>query len=89
MRKSQQHGNRYLAGLVMAFALIFFALGTFGPAHRSPYYLLIVPLTALVVFALGWRAWSSSERSTTYSATALFLLLAVLAFSHLLPRAHG
>ena len=89
MRRSQRQGNRYLASLVMAFALIFFALGTLGPAHRSPYYLLIVPLTALVVFALGWRAWSSSERSTTYSAIALFLLMAVLGFSHLLPRAHG
>ena len=89
MRRSQHLGNRYLAGLVMIFAIIFFVLGTFGPAHRSPYYWLIVPPPALAAFALSWGAWRSSERSTVYSAVALLLLLAVLGFSHLLPRSHG
>ena len=89
MTRRERPGNRSLASLVIAMAVVYFGLVYFGPAHRSPYYLLIVPLTALVVFALGWRAWSSGERSTTYSAIALFLLLAVLGLSHLLPRVHG
>ena len=87
MKQAQRAGNRYLAGLVIAFALAFFGVGTFGPAHRSPYYLAIVPLPALVALLLGWRAWGAEkDKSTAYSATALVLLLIVLVFSHLLPR---
>jgi hypothetical protein len=89
MRRSQRTGNRYLAGLVIAFALLFFAVGTLGPAHRSPYYWAIVPLPAAIAIVLGWRAWSvKPDRSTAYSAAALVLLIAVLGFSHLLPRSH-
>lgn len=88
MRRSQRIGRPYLAGLVMTFAVAFFAVGTLGPAHRSPYYLAIVPLPAVLALILGWRAWSDGERSTAYSAAALILLIAVLAFSHLLPRSH-
>jgi hypothetical protein len=85
--RSQRMGNRYLAGLVIAFAILFFIVGTLGPARHSPYYLAIVPPPALAAFLLGWRARSSSaERSTRYSAAALVLLVAVLVFSHLLPR---
>jgi len=87
MRRSQRTGNRYLAGLVMAFALLFFAVGTLGPARYSPYYLAIVPLPAAISLFLGWRAWVvGRDRSTAYSAAALALLVAVLGFSHLLPR---
>ena len=88
MRAQQRLGRRYLAALVMCMAVAFFILGTLGPARHSPYYLLIVPPPAAVAFFLGWRSWSSEERSTVYSASALILLLAVLAFSHLLPRSH-
>ena len=90
MTRSQQRiGRRYLAALVIAFALVFFVVGTLGPAHRSPYYLAIVPLPAAIAVFLGWRAWTSRERSTAFSAAALVLLLVVLVFSHLLPRSHG
>jgi hypothetical protein len=90
MMRSQRFGNRYLAGLVIALSLLFFIVGTLGPAHRSPYYFAIVPLPALIGVALGWRAWSAEDsRSPGYSAAALVLLLAVLLFSHLLPRSGG
>ncbi|HYX46820.1 MAG TPA: hypothetical protein VE820_08370 [Sphingomicrobium sp.] len=89
MRQFQRTGNRYLAGLVIAFAILFFAVGTLGPAHHSPYYLAIVPLPSLIALVLGWQAWSSAPaRSTAFSAAALVLLVAVLGFSHLLPRSH-
>jgi hypothetical protein len=88
--RSRQHiGSRYLAGLVILFALLFVIVGTVGPAHRSPYYLAIVPLPAAIAAFLGWRAWNSKERSAAFSAAALVLLLVVLVFSHLLPRSHG
>ena len=90
MTRSQQRiGSRYLAGLVIAFALLFFVVGTVGPAHRSPYYLAIVPLPAAIAAFLGWRGWTSKEHSTVFSAAALVLLLVVLVFSHFLPRSHG
>jgi len=90
MKRSQRQGNRYLAGLVIAFAIVFFAVGTVGPAHHSPYYLAIVPLPSAIALFLGWRAWSSeSEKSTAFSAAALVLLILVLLFSHLLPRSAG
>jgi 4-amino-4-deoxy-L-arabinose transferase-like glycosyltransferase len=82
-------GRRYLAGLVMVMALLFLIVGTLGPAHRSPYFYAIVPPPALIAFGLGWRAWTSDQRSAAYSTAALVLLLAVLAFSHLLPRSTG
>lgn len=86
----QRTGNRYLAGLVIAFAIVFFAVGSLGPARHSPYYFAIVPLPALIALALGWRAWSlEKDKSTAYSAAALVLLVAVLGLSHLLPRSHG
>jgi hypothetical protein len=85
--RSQRLGNRYLAGLVIALSLLFFIVGTLGPAHRSPYYLAIVPVPALIGLGLGWRAWTADDRrSPAYSAAALVLLLAVLLLSHLLPR---
>jgi hypothetical protein len=90
MRRRQAIGRRYLAILVMAFAILFFIVGTLGPAHHSPFYWLIVPPPALVAFALGWRGWSSDgERSTVFSAAGLALLVIVLVFSHLLPRSAG
>jgi heme O synthase-like polyprenyltransferase len=90
MKRSQRQGNRYLAGLVIAFAIAFFIVGTLGPAHHSPYYLAIVPLPAAIGLFLGWRAWSSeSEKSTAFSAAALALLILVLLLSHLLPRSSG
>jgi hypothetical protein len=89
MRERQRTGRRYLAGLVMLMAIAFFVLGTIGPARHSPYYLAIVPPPALIAFAFGWRAWSSERRSTAYCAAALALLIAVLFFSHLLPRSAG
>ena len=90
MMASQRIGNRYLAGLAMALAVLFFAVGTLGPAHRSPYYLAIVPVPALIALVLGWRAWAAEqEKSVRYSAAALGLLLAVLVLSHLLPRSHA
>jgi hypothetical protein len=90
VRKTQRKGNRYLAGLVIAFSLLFFALGTLGPARHSPYYLAIVPLPAAIALLLGWRAWwSEDDRSSAYSAAALILLIAVLGLSHILPRSTG
>jgi heme O synthase-like polyprenyltransferase len=86
--QSQRKGRRYLAGLVIL-ALVFMAVGTLGPAHRSPYYPVIVVLPGLAVLLLGWRAWSSADRSVALSAIALVLLLLVLIFSHFLPRAVG
>ena len=89
MRRSKRTGNRYLAGLVIAFAILFFVVGTLGPAHHSPYYWAIVPVPAAIAIVLGWRAWSvQNDRSTGYSTAALILLVAVLGFSHLLPRSH-
>ena len=91
MKLSQRRhvGRRYLAGLVIVVAVLFFITGTLGPAHRSPFYSLIVPPPALVAFALGLCAWFSQRRSTLHSAAALILLLTVLIFSHLLPRTMG
>jgi hypothetical protein len=87
MRRAQRTGNRYLAGLVIGFAIVFFAVGSLGPARHSPYYPLIVPLPAFIALILGWRAWSSEpDRSSALSALALMLLVLVLLFSHLLPR---
>jgi len=87
VKASRRKGSRYLAGLVISFALLFFAVGTLGPAHHSPYYPAIVPLPAAVALFLGWRAWSEEpDKSWAYSAAALVLLLVVLLFSHLLPR---
>jgi len=89
MMKSQRIGSRYLAGLVMGFAIAFFLIGTMGPARHSPYYFAIVPLPALIALLLGWRAWTCEpDKSTGWSAAALLLLLFVLIFSHLLPRSH-
>jgi hypothetical protein len=88
MMRSQRRGSRYLAGLVIVFALTFFAVGTLGPAHRSPYYVAVVPLPAAIALILGLRAWSNEEKSSGYSAAALVLLVAVLGLSHLLPRSH-
>ncbi len=90
MKRSQRQGRRYLGGLVIAFAIAFFLVGTLGPARHSPYYLLIVPLPAFIALVLGWRAWASrDERSTLFSTAALLLLVAVLVLSHLLPRSTG
>ena len=86
--RSQRQGRRYLAGLVICFALLFLAVGTFGPARHSPYYWAIVPLPAAIALVLGWLAWSNDKRSTAYSAVALVMLVLVLGFSHLLPRSH-
>jgi peptidoglycan/LPS O-acetylase OafA/YrhL len=89
MRRAQRAGNRYLAGLVIAFAILFFVIGTLGPARHSPYYLAIVPLPAAIGLILGCKAWAvRNDRSNAYSAAALVLLIAVLGFSHLLPRSH-
>jgi hypothetical protein len=71
------------------FAIVFFTVGTLGPAHRSPYYLAIVPLPAAIALFLSWRAWTEDEKSTAYSAAAIVLLIAVLGLSHLLPRSHS
>ncbi|HVU28845.1 MAG TPA: hypothetical protein VHE36_00455 [Sphingomicrobium sp.] len=85
----KRRGNRYLAGLVILFSILFLVVGTLGPAHRSPYYYAIVPLPGAIALFLGWSAWKSrDERSTALSASALVLLLLVLLFSHLLPRSH-
>lgn len=89
MTRHQRQGTRYLAGFAIAVALAFMVVGTLGPAHRSPYYLAIVPLPGLIALFLGWRAWSSEDKSVSYSASALALLLFVLVFSHLLPRSHA
>lgn len=90
MKRSQHKGRRYVAGLVIAFAVTFFLVGTLGPARHSPYYLVIVPLPALIALVLGWRAWSSNDEwSTRFSFAALLLLMAVLVLSHLLPRSTG
>jgi heme O synthase-like polyprenyltransferase len=89
VRRAQRAGNRYLAGLVIAFSILFFVIGTLGPARHSPYYLAIVPVPAAIALILAWRAWSAqNDRSSAYSAIALVLLIAVLGFSHLLPRSH-
>ena len=90
MIRSQRTGNRYLAALVIAFALLFFVVGTLGPARHSPFYPLIVPLPAFAALILGSRAWKSdAETSTKLSAAALIMLVLVLVFSHLLPRSTG
>jgi hypothetical protein len=82
-------GRRYLAGLAIALTLAFMVVGALGPANRSPYYPGIVVVPGVVALFLGWRAWSREERSVTFSASALLLLLFVLIVSHLLPRATG
>ncbi len=90
MMPTQSKGRRYLAGLVIAFAFLFLAVGTLGPARHSPYYWAIVPLPAAVALLLGWRAWSlEDEKSIGHSSAALILLVAVLLLSHLLPRSHA
>ena len=88
MKARQRLGRRYLAGLVMALAVLFNLVGTLGPARHSPYYWVIVPVPAVIAVLLGARAWTTEKNSTAYSAAALGLLLCVLFFSHLLPRSH-
>jgi hypothetical protein len=86
MMRTRRTGNRYLAGLVIAFALLFFAVGTLGPPRHSPYYPMIVPLPVFIALILGCRAWTDQKRSAEFSGAALVLLVLVLLFSHLLPR---
>lgn len=87
--RSQGIGRRYLAAIVILLAILFFVVGTLGPAHRSPFYALIVPPPAAVALILGILAWRSEKRGTGLAASALALLLFVLVFSHLLPRTMG
>ena len=89
MMASKRTGTRYLAGLVIAFAILFLIVGTLGPARHSPYYWLIVPPPSAIALFLGWLAWTSEEKSTAYSTSALVILILVLGFSHLLPRSTG
>ena len=88
MMRSQRQERRYLAGLVIVFGLMFFTVGTLGPAHHSPYYLAIVPLPAAIAIVLGCLAWSDERRSAAFSISALVILILVLFLSHLLPRSH-
>ena len=79
MMRSQRKGRRYLAGLVIAFAFLFLAIGTLGPARHSAYYWAIVPLPAAIAFLLGVaRLVFERRKSIGYSAAALILLVAVL-----------
>ena len=86
--RSRPLGRRYVAGFVMFFAVLFFVVGTLGPARHSPYYLAIVPPPAAIALILGLLAWSDERRSTAYSTAGLILLALVLGLSHLLPRSH-
>jgi hypothetical protein len=81
------HRARLFAMLTIALAGSFLVVGTLGPAHRSPYYWWIVPPPALLALALGWKAWVTPEKSARLATAAIALLLIVLVFSHLLPRA--
>ena len=91
--RSQQAGRRYLAGLVVAAALVHVAAVALssrrawqsgdGPGAAFVLLLLgIVPAIAAILLARrGWLA--RDESSTLYSATGLVVLLAALILSHL------
>jgi hypothetical protein len=78
--RSQRTGNRYLAGLVMAFALTYLILASVRPGVLTPYF--FTPLPGVIALFLGWRAWSSrGGQSVGYSTAGLVILLAGLALA--------
>ena len=96
MMRSKQAGRRYLAGLVIAGALVhlgaiaFAAFLTDRPAdHRGDFsgFLIAGAAPAAVAIFLGQRAWTSrDDRSAFYAAGGLVVLLigAILARSAVL-----
>jgi putative effector of murein hydrolase LrgA (UPF0299 family) len=83
--KRDRSPNRYLAGLVIAMALVYFALAYLvtalpWPDRRAPslldlIFLGLLPSLAAILFGIGgWRA--NGGRSATLSAVGLLILLA-------------
>jgi hypothetical protein len=76
VRRAQRTGNRYFAGLVMAFAMLHLIIGSLGPVRQSPYFVILVVLPALAAFILGGRAWSSTNgKWPGHSAAGLVILI--------------
>jgi putative effector of murein hydrolase LrgA (UPF0299 family) len=84
----ERPGNRYLAGLVIAMALLYFGLAYLAtalpwPDRRSPslidlILLGILPALATILFGVGsWRA--KAGKSAALSAAGLVVLLVGLA----------
>jgi len=97
MMRSQQQGNRYLAGLVIAFASLHFGLtcaataifwSSRNHAHLVANFMLLGLLPAAAALFCGFRAWSApGSRSATLSACGLLILLLGLGISHLVAGA--
>jgi hypothetical protein len=81
MMEKQTVGERYLAGLVMAFAAVYFLAAVSGPLS-SPRIFATVP--AVLALLLGRHAWlAPSGKSVRYSVTGLFILLSGIAVTRL------
>jgi hypothetical protein len=84
---SQRTGNRYLAGLVIAFSFIYLGLTSARAALGQLSFgdlALLGALPAAIAFLLGLRAWrSTGNASPFYSAIALMVLITGLALSRL------
>jgi hypothetical protein len=87
MMRSQRIGNRYLAGLVIAFGVLYFALTCAETALGRRYWLNFVLLglvPAMAALLLSLRAWSAVPgASDRYSAAGLIILIAALVSSRL------
>jgi hypothetical protein len=82
MIESRTIGERYVAGLTMAFALVYLAAATFGPLTISPNFLSSIP--AFLALLLGRRGWSApTGASIRYSVAGLIVLLSGLALTRL------
>ena len=98
MIRSKSIGRRYLAGFVVAAALVHLAamvLATYvgwpdqGATRLSLYFLLLGLVPATGALLLARKAWTTSdETSAAYSSAGLVVLLLALIASHLGPFGH-
>ena len=86
--RRQEIGRRYLAGLVMAFAVVYlaatcvasaFAWRDTYPLWRVTNWFALGLVPALAAFVLGLRTWSAEQaNSGTLSVVALVILLVAI-----------
>jgi hypothetical protein len=93
MIRTKPMGRRYLAGFVIAAALVHLAAMVIESLDRwnagaramaAGSFLLVGLIPAIAALLLARKAWTTKdERSADYSVAGLFVLLAALILSHL------